>query len=117
MKPRQPREGKYLDLHQFADKLSFVVSSMQAMRELLPKYGKELLIRLCGGDGLISLRKASRTISLSPTYLSQVMSGKATISHDAYMKAFRLYRDLVSEEVRNIKSTNPTGAIHDSSGN
>lgn len=82
MKPRK----EFLDVHKFADELAWHVAACDNYAELLPKYGRALVQCICGPVGRMSLREAARRAKLSPTYLSNVMNQKTTISPGAYLR-------------------------------
>jgi hypothetical protein len=81
-----------MDVFAFADDVSYFISKTKAYRELMPSYGRELAKAVYGPAGRMSLREASRKSKLSPTYLSNVLNGKAVISFGAYVKLSDIVR-------------------------
>lgn len=81
-----------MDVFAFADDIAYFLAKERAYRDLLPAYGRELVKCICGPAGRMSLREAARQSKLSPTYLSNVLNGKTTISKSAYLKLVSIVR-------------------------
>lgn len=90
---RSPRcyEESGVSIHEYASVLVDLHTRYTLASAALGKYGQRVMAELME---YISLREVSRRSGLSPTYLSMVRNGKASVSVEAFVKLDGVLQDI-----------------------
>jgi len=80
--------GSHLFSTTIAQRITNHIDEADVIRGLLTLEAPLLIRRITRPAGSVSLRELARMTGLSPTYLSEVATGKKLISHGAYLKLY-----------------------------